>query len=140
MIYSYSHHQITFVSDRLPALAGILSRLETHITGSYLYGLWENDLHRGILFNEGSPYSFFSYSLNQTPTRRDAPSWSWAALSNSFGWKDVWKPGTLETGQIEVVKPCPLRLSRMLISLSSKELHGLRIHVAIATLKVQSGV
>jgi hypothetical protein len=48
---------------------------------------------------------FFSCSPNQTPTWRDAPSWSWAALINSFGWKDVWKPGTLETGQIEVVKP-----------------------------------
>jgi hypothetical protein len=105
MIYSYSRHQITFVSDRLPALAGIASKLQTHLTDSYLYGLWENDLNRGILFNEGSPYSFFSYSPNQTPPWRDAPSWFWAALINSFGWKDVWKPGTLETGQIEVVKP-----------------------------------
>jgi hypothetical protein len=68
MIYSYSRRQITFVSDRLPALAGIASRLETHLTGSYLYRLWENNLHRGILVNKGSPYPFFTYSPNQTPT------------------------------------------------------------------------
>jgi hypothetical protein len=140
MIYSYSRRAITFVSDRLPALAGIASRLETPLTGAYLYGLWENDLHRGILFTEGTQYSHLNYSPDQTPTWRDVPSWSWAALSNSFGWNDLWKPGTVEACQVQVVKPRTLRLSGMLISLCSRELHDLRIFRAAGSVKVQDGI
>jgi hypothetical protein len=43
IVTDYSRRHITRASDRLPALAGIASKLENHLNDTYLYGLWTND-------------------------------------------------------------------------------------------------
>lgn len=78
LVQDYSHRQLSFESDKLPALAGIVQRLHPVIGGDYLAGLWSKDVHRGLSWRaEGMS------SRHVKPSR--APSWSWVVTD-----EDVW--------------------------------------------------
>lgn len=71
---------LTFESDRLPALSGLASKFSEYFPKNerYLAGLWEGDLLRDLLWK--------STGRQQTggPTRvriPGTPSWSWASLA-----------------------------------------------------------
>ncbi len=80
-VQMYSARNLTFESDRLPALAG-LARHVSEFTGSkYLAGLWMENLPFGLLWQgEKSKQSLSehlaSFQASSGPT---APSWSWAS-------------------------------------------------------------
>lgn len=44
IIQEYTGLQLTFLKDRLPALAGVAQAAETFIPGRYIAGIWEKDL------------------------------------------------------------------------------------------------
>ncbi|KAK5659916.1 hypothetical protein OQA88_13380 [Cercophora sp. LCS_1] len=71
LIETYSERQLTFASDKLPALSGLARRLHYHLEGFYLAGLWSEDLHRGLLWKV-----HVGNLVRAEPYR--APSWSWA--------------------------------------------------------------
>jgi hypothetical protein len=129
IVTDYSRRHITRASDRFPALAGIASKLENHLNDTYLYGLWTNDLHRGLLFGQLLDWEE-SQVPSSNPTWQDAPSWSWVALNKRVEWDDLWNPGTTEACKIELVKPFTLRLTGMLLSFCSKEFQQFRLAVA----------
>jgi hypothetical protein len=129
IVTDYSRRYITRASDRLPALTGIASKLENHLNDTYLYELWTNDLHRGLLFGQLLDWEE-SQVPSSNPTWQDAPSWSWVALNKRVEWDDLWNPGTTEACKIELVKPFTLRLTGMLLSFCSKEFQQFRLAVA----------
>jgi hypothetical protein len=49
-IRKYSKHNITFEGDKLPAFSGYAHSIQKHIRGKYLAGLWDCDLHSGLLW------------------------------------------------------------------------------------------
>jgi hypothetical protein len=110
-------------------LAGIASKLENHLNDTYLYGLWVNDLHRGLLFGQLLDWEE-SQVPSSNPMWHDVPSWSWIALNKRVAWDDLWTPGTMEACKIELVKPFTLRLTGMLLSFCSKEFQQFRLAVA----------
>ncbi|KAH9212348.1 heterokaryon incompatibility protein-domain-containing protein, partial [Leptodontidium sp. 2 PMI_412] len=64
---------ITNKLDIFPALSGLAKKMGEHYVGTYLAGLWSNDILRGLLWTiEGKIPSRI------TPYR--APSWSWASV------------------------------------------------------------
>jgi hypothetical protein len=72
IVSQYSRLEISIDRDRFPALSGIARRIH-EVTGyTYVAGLWQEDVHRGLLWysDEGS---------NSKPRQYIAPSWSWAA-------------------------------------------------------------
>jgi hypothetical protein len=122
-------------------LAGIASKLETRLADTYLYGLWKDDLHWGILFVEGW-HRNFQYTVIPEPTWHDEPSWSWAALHGSVVWDDSWNPrgpNSVPACQIEVVTTSTLQLTGMLIPLSSKEFHEIYVYISNYMERIQSG-
>ncbi|KAH9474381.1 hypothetical protein JR316_0012839 [Psilocybe cubensis] len=71
---------LTYESDRLPALAGLASRFAKYLPKNerYLAGLWEGDFVRDLLWESGGG------TQTAGPTRKrntTAPSWSWASLT-----------------------------------------------------------
>lgn len=64
--------QLSFESDRLPALSGVAQDLQSDKTGAYLAGLWENFLPGALLWRTVCDAA--------RPTEYRAPSWSWASL------------------------------------------------------------
>ncbi|KAF2732677.1 HET-domain-containing protein, partial [Polyplosphaeria fusca] len=77
IMLEYTNRELTFESDRLPAIAGV-ARLFHHQLGTYYCGLWEEEFPRHLLwFSDRSKHTSHHY---RAVTWR-APSWSWASLS-----------------------------------------------------------
>lgn len=89
IVEDYTSRQLTFASDRLPALAGI-ARLYAERTGQhYFAGLWREDILNGLLWR----HLCSSDSKKERPAPHRAPRWSWAAVD----------------GRVEFVSPKGLR-------------------------------
>lgn len=75
VVDDYVCRSLTDEKDRLPAFSGIAKEISRHSGCRYKAGLWEKDMHRGLL------WSTFG-SAAKAPTG-EAPSWSWAAMKFS---------------------------------------------------------
>ncbi|KAF9475453.1 HET-domain-containing protein [Pholiota conissans] len=101
---------LTYESDRLPALSGLAYRFAEYLPKNerYLAGLWEGDLARDLLWE--------SRGSTQTagPTRdrmMTAPSWSWASLvwggdesANGLKWEHETKPKLAKWAGVKTYK------------------------------------
>jgi len=74
MIVRYSALQLTYESDRLPALSGLAKQFAESLHGKvrYLAGLWENDLWRGL--------GWASHANTRRSKSLTLPSWSWISM------------------------------------------------------------
>ncbi|KAF2679477.1 hypothetical protein K458DRAFT_461004 [Lentithecium fluviatile CBS 122367] len=85
IVRRYSTLELTYSSDRLPALYGIASELGQRLKSPYVFGLWTSDLPRGLLWQQGPPVPTMKVSY-QIPTSSkplwiNVPSWSWASIN-----------------------------------------------------------
>lgn len=79
IVNAIGDRKITEQADLLPALSGLAHQFQRQGAGTYLAGIWENDLPQGLLW---SPHEY------SRPTRADpyrAPSWSWASIGKEIG-------------------------------------------------------
>ena len=87
-VYHYSKKKLTRASDILPAISGIASRIQRHTSHTYMYGLWWEDLNRGLLW----------YNESDKETKMTGvPSWSWAAITAEVrftNWRSSQAPHT----------------------------------------------
>ena len=70
----YTVRGITKQFDILPAIGGLASRFRELVDDRYVAGLWEKDLHQGLLWMVEGPIR-----PGEQPFR--APSWSWASIN-----------------------------------------------------------
>ncbi|KAH0559295.1 hypothetical protein GP486_004187 [Trichoglossum hirsutum] len=73
----YTARQLSFESDRLPALSGIAKHFQSYGMGSYLAGLWKPLLPRQLLWQVRNCRSA------RRPLVYRAPSWSWASVEGT---------------------------------------------------------
>lgn len=73
LIQEYSALQLTYESDRLPALAGIADIASRIVPGQYLSGIWEANLAAGLLWRPAKYPAKLSGIVC-------VPSWSWASV------------------------------------------------------------
>jgi hypothetical protein len=79
IVQRYTACRFTFDSDILIALSGIASRMAGLRQGSYMAGLWEEDIARALTWN----------TLDPATSRRvqgATPSWSWASRTGRVLW------------------------------------------------------
>jgi hypothetical protein len=79
LVKEYSGRKLSWSSDKLPALSGIVKRLMKEEYGLYCAGLWEAELPMALLWYQSDDIS------NTMPIGRSgipyrAPSWSWASV------------------------------------------------------------
>lgn len=91
IIGDYSTRQLTYGTDKLPALSALAKETSSAgLVGRYLAGIWEKDLIYGLLWicraNDGD--------FSPAPTYR-APSWSWACLDGQIIWGGDWDRGEM---------------------------------------------
>jgi hypothetical protein len=75
MVNEFVVRKLTFEVDRLPAISGIAKEIRSRIGETYTYraGLWQEDIHRGLLWStKGQALAASQYS---------GPSWSWASVA-----------------------------------------------------------
>jgi hypothetical protein len=77
IVLRFARTNITYETDKLPALSGIAKIMQEETNDEYIAGLWKNDLPAGLLWcpiPSDAPRS-------QTYI---APSWSWASLNRAI--------------------------------------------------------
>jgi Heterokaryon incompatibility protein (HET) len=85
IVTTYSAKNLTFSSDKLPALSGVAGKIQGLLGYCYVAGLWKEDLVRGLTWAR-------SKMLDATPpssppielSEYRAPSWSWACQEGTI--------------------------------------------------------
>ena len=83
IVSEYNVRQLTFPSDKLPAMAGIASRVQEITHDDYLAGHWRKELERSLFWDT------ITIDPRDPPARAAkyrAPSWSWASVDGKIGW------------------------------------------------------
>jgi hypothetical protein len=75
IVYEFTTRDLTYVSDRLPALAGLADVISTFSQDTYLWGLWQKSLWQDLLWYIATPLN------SKRQDGRYAPSWSWASVT-----------------------------------------------------------
>jgi hypothetical protein len=87
LIASYSVRQLTFETDKLPAVSGVASRVHEVVGSEYLAGLWKDNLPMELCWSVD--YISSPSSTSQLlPTSFIAPSWSWASVKGALSFVD----------------------------------------------------
>lgn len=88
IVQRYTSRDLTFHSDRLPALAAIAQRIHTlRPDDQYLAGLWRKTILSDLLWKS----SFNSLPYEQR--KQKLPTWSWASVTGQVEYRS--KPGHL---------------------------------------------
>lgn len=97
LVLEFTKRDLTVPTDRLPAMSGLASALQTHINSTYLAGLWEFDLPKQLLW--ASDWTAVGSDL-PPPLLEDgyAPSWSWASVPGT-----VWFVNTVQRPRFSLV-------------------------------------
>jgi len=79
IVWGYSRRRLTKVSDKLPALSGVVTKFRQRLGAKARYhaGIWEDDLFLGLLWEREH-----HTTIVPGPTQYLAPSWSWASLES----------------------------------------------------------
>jgi hypothetical protein len=98
LVKLYSNRNLTFDSDKLPALSGLSQQLHSALGGDYLAGLWSNDLLNGLCW-------YYDLGSCKHVQQYRAPSWSWAVTNEAVLFKSTWQTRStkLELISYEVV-------------------------------------
>ncbi|KAK1749673.1 heterokaryon incompatibility protein-domain-containing protein [Echria macrotheca] len=86
LVSEYLQLDLTYETDRLPALSGLAARFAHPELGTYLAGLWEATLPEGLLFQvvplEGAHCRIrpAEPSPARHPGPADAPTWAWSSI------------------------------------------------------------
>jgi hypothetical protein len=104
----YSNRDLTYDTDRLPAIASVASRLHATLQTNYLAGLWEEELPFNLGWWNGESTDVPSMSpLIGSAMDNGVPSWSWAsnAPQSIRIWNYSWsRPPTFEPAQKPILE------------------------------------
>ncbi|KAI0132659.1 heterokaryon incompatibility protein-domain-containing protein [Xylariales sp. AK1849] len=75
----YSSRQLSFATDKLPALSGVASRVHAQTSCRYVAGLWEENLEANLCWTVDGLASVLEYQ----PATYVAPSWSRASITQA---------------------------------------------------------
>jgi len=87
----YTQREFTVASDKLPALSGIVQSFHEHLyqqekpfAGSYLAGLWREDLISGLMW-QVTPIDETG-ELRNPEAERHGPSWTWSSIQEEISY------------------------------------------------------
>lgn len=133
LVQEYSRRQLTYPSDRLPALHGLQAELKRQLgSDTYIFGMWSSDLVRQLLWTQ--PYFIqagtFNDAQDSIPDWSNIPSWSWVASERPIDWhwdftgrmlsarKSNWFPFSQVTAAGEIDPHNALRIRGPLMTLN----------------------
>lgn len=96
VVRQYTRLELTFQSDKLPAISGIAKTFQAATGCTYIAGIWREDLIAGIAWSLAKP----SHEI----ISRTLPSWSWARLKGEVSFRSLTFVGVKEmVGSCELV-------------------------------------
>ncbi|KAF9890820.1 hypothetical protein FE257_005391 [Aspergillus nanangensis] len=89
----YSGKRFTRLSDRLPAISGVINRIQHDMGWSPMSGLWESSLLPDLTWEARQTERLGKYACHAIPNAH-VPTWSWASLDGPVSYESV-NPSTL---------------------------------------------
>lgn len=77
LVEQYTTLELTYISDRFPAIAGLAAEMGRRRPSRYMYGLWEDSLIGDMLWTN---WKGSGDHLPPRPLDMEAPTWSWASI------------------------------------------------------------
>jgi hypothetical protein len=93
IVTEFTRRELTFTSDKLPALAGLASLFDKTLNATYLAGIWRMD----PFIWEAIPWSTGPYLAGNLLPKPGPPSWSWASIDGTI----EIAPGTSWFGELD---------------------------------------
>ncbi|KAJ9603344.1 hypothetical protein H2200_012122 [Cladophialophora chaetospira] len=95
LVSTYSESKITYVEDRLVAIAGLAWRCANEAyLGRYLAGLWEYEMTRQLLWDSREEKS-------RPKSKYSPPSWSWASVEGRVVFQGL---ATINENLLEIIE------------------------------------
>lgn len=93
IVKSYTSRQLTFIKDKLPAIAGAATKMPQATRSTYLAGLWSESLLLDLLWQvmPGRAHE----PLMTKEHEENAPTWSWASMNWGVTWNSLQSPKLL---------------------------------------------
>ncbi|KAL5094838.1 hypothetical protein Trisim1_005569 [Trichoderma cf. simile WF8] len=88
----YSNKELTYQTDRLPAVSSYAKLIASKSGDTYLAGLWKKNLHRGLIWKIHRRWRWTFCQLKgwlRRPPQYIAPSWTWARIRSSVRWDNT---------------------------------------------------
>jgi hypothetical protein len=88
-VHRYCCRDLTFQRDKLPALAGIASRIQSITGDDYLAGHWRRELGRSLFWRVEYVANSAKPDFPSRVRRYRAPTWSWASIDGFVRWDTI---------------------------------------------------
>lgn len=104
LVEAYTSRNLTYLSDKLPALAGVVDAIRRQTGDDYYAGLWKNHFLEGLLWRIEDP-DLDLYVSKPTPPRKldfwRAPSWSFFAVEGVIRYQELLSFETKYCAELE---------------------------------------
>lgn len=105
-VREYCHRLLTYEEDRLPAVSALAAVFDEETGGTYIAGLWAQDIPNGLFWEKPCPDSNFYDLADFINHLANTPlyitlSWSWASQNERVGWARGKREGVAECEVIE---------------------------------------
>lgn len=120
MVQDYTARTFTRITDRFPALSGLVSEMQAAHGGEYAAGLWRDDLPRSLLWRRYPSKASPSNGPFTRPQEYRAPSWSWAAVDErvTYDLVTVYRP------QIDTASPMTAHIEDISLTPEGSDVRG----------------
>ncbi|CAG9981351.1 unnamed protein product [Clonostachys byssicola] len=75
LVNQYTKRKLSYWRDKLPAFSGLAQKMHAAVGGTYLAGIWSEDIRRGLSWQK-------EMSWARHASTYQAPSWSWATTND----------------------------------------------------------
>ncbi|KAJ2990320.1 hypothetical protein NUW58_g3008 [Xylaria curta] len=129
IVNRYSLKDMTYATDKLPALAGIAYLFSAKHLGRYVNGVWESTLIQDLFWEISWSFVEFNHIMVRRPEGLSMPSWSWASVAGPIDSSPVPDIEGLEIVEISFE---PTKLGSLVdVSTRSITLHGILINARV---------
>ncbi|KAK9788631.1 putative Heterokaryon incompatibility domain-containing protein [Seiridium cardinale] len=145
IVESYSATDLTFMTDRLPALGGIIEYISREMNIKNKFGLWDYHIPRQLLWkHDGRVIGYKSEHTRQSAFR--APSWSWISVDGRVRFLERHHPDTYQInvdsllnvqqidGNVMIIQGFIERISTIRLKLAGRYYGGYDNHLRWANL------
>ncbi|KAI0965566.1 heterokaryon incompatibility protein-domain-containing protein [Xylaria arbuscula] len=127
IVHPYSLKEMTYATDKLPALAGIAYLFAEKSLGPYISGLWGATLIQDLFWEISWSFTDYYHVVVRRQQVSSMPSWSWASVAGPI---DMNPAADIEG--LEVVRFAPSELGSLThVTINSLTLHGILIDVRV---------
>ncbi|OCL10602.1 HET-domain-containing protein [Glonium stellatum] len=115
VVYDFTLRNLTYASDRLPALSGLAAVMQKRMpSNNYFAGLWEEDFHMWLcwhtrIHNQEVSALKTTSSFEALSSRHEtycAPTWSWASITGSISMplfdRKLWADGEARDSPMDI--------------------------------------